>query len=217
MIDRVLILSLGGCTLFGVVLFLELTSADRNQPAVVRAPARVEAAAAAPVRGPRIDELLATVLGRPLFSATRKPPEAKEDRPVDMEIPNMRLTGIVIEPDRHLAIFAVPGAKPMVRSEGETVNEWQLDSIEPRQVSLSGPAGTTTIEPKTDPSIIRAAPAAQPTANSSQPAPPGRPSLAMAPGRPPVPAVPGPQQTSSFMPPASIGAPRGAIPPRPSQ
>ncbi len=203
MIDRVVILSLGGCALFGVLLFLELTSADPDQPAVVTAPTRVEAPMAARVRGPRIDELLATALGRPLFSATRKPPEAKADGPVEQQVPNLRLTGIVIEPGRHLAIFAVAGAKPLIRSEGETVNEWQLDSIAPRQVSLSGPAGTTTMEPKTDPNFIRPVPAAQPNAT------PGQPSAA---GRPPVPVMAG-SRTSSFTPPA----PPGPMPPRPAR
>ncbi len=77
----------------------------------------------------------------------------------------MRLTGIVIEADRHIAIFAVQGAKPLVRSEGETVNDWHLDSIAPRQVTLTGPAGTTTLEPKTDPNLVRpGVPPVQPVA-----------------------------------------------------
>ena len=76
----------------------------------------------------------------------------------------MRLTGIVIEPERHLAIFAVPGSKPLVRAEGETVNELRVESIGPNQVSLSGPNGSTTLEPKSDPSMARRNQGAQPTA-----------------------------------------------------
>src|SRR5260370_39982039 len=89
MIDRVLIPSLGGCARFGVLLAYELPSADGNQPAVVTAPARVEGPVAPRVRGSRIDELLATALGHPLFSATRKPAEAKADRSVEQQMPNL--------------------------------------------------------------------------------------------------------------------------------
>src|SRR5271155_1759546 len=142
MIDRVRALSLGGCAVFGTLLFFELTSTDNDQPAVVSAPAGVEEPPAAQVQRPQIDELVATSLGHPLFSATRKPSDqaTAASRPVEEELPNLRLTGIVIEPSRHLAIFAVPGAKPLVRSEGEMVDDWKLDSIGPRQVSLSGPS-----------------------------------------------------------------------------
>jgi hypothetical protein len=33
----------------------------------------------------------------------------------------------------------VQGAKPLVRSEGETVNDWHLDSIAPHEVTVTGP------------------------------------------------------------------------------
>ena len=193
MIDRVLILSLGGCAVFGTLLFFELTSANNDQPAVSSAPApRVEAPAAARPQGPQIDELVTTLLGRPLFSATRKQSEqaTAAGRPIEVELPNLRLTGIIIEPDRHFAIFAVPGAKPLVRSEGEMVDDWKLDSIEPRQVSLSGPAGVTTLKPKTDPHLTRPSPPALPGATPGQPGAVGRPPGPVALGRPLAP--PGP-------------------------
>ena len=69
----------------------------------------------------RMDELVTTTLSRPLFSATRRPSErAVSGGPVDPGLSDVRLTGIVLEPDRHTAIFAVKGEKPLVRSEGET-------------------------------------------------------------------------------------------------
>ncbi len=200
MIDRVLILSLGGCAIFGTLLFLELTSADPNQPAKATTPAQVEPPAAARPQRQPIDELVAASLSRPLFSATRKPPErATADRTVDQQLPNLRLTGIVIEPSRHLAIFAAAGAKPLVRSEGETVDEWRLDSVAPRQVSLSGRAGIMTLEPKPDPNINRRSLLkAQPVARSGPPVTPGRQGVAN--GHPPLPVIAGPQPTPAPMP-----------------
>jgi len=227
MIDRVLILSLGGCAVLGTLLFLELTSAQDNQPAVASAPARVAEPPAARPQRPQIDALVATSLARPLFSPTRKPSDrATDGRPADEGLPNVRLTGIVIEPDHHLAIFAVPNAKPLVRSEGETVDDWKLESIGPRQVSLSGPTGVTTLEPKTDPNIIRPAvpqpgptpgqPAAtpvQPAAAAGQPVTPGRPPLPVALGRPPLPPGAQPPGRPFRPPPASPGAAGGPVPP----
>ncbi len=192
MIDRVLILSLGGCAVFGALLVVELTSAPNNQQADKRPPAPAEAPLAKPVQRPQVDQLVATSLGRPLFSATRKPPEeaTATSRRVEQELPNLRLTGIIIEPSRHLAIFAVAGAKPLVRSEGEMVDDWKLDNIGPHQVSLSGPTGVTTLEPKTDPHLIRPPPPALPGATPGQPGAAGRPPGPVAFGRPPPP--PGP-------------------------
>lgn len=96
-------------------------------------------------------------------SSSRRPAErAVPDRPADPELTNVRLTGIIVEPDRRTVIFAVQGAKPLVRSEGETVNDWHFDSIAPHEVTLTCPVGTTTLELKSDPNLVRPAPQAQP-------------------------------------------------------
>jgi hypothetical protein len=175
MIDRVAVLFLAGSALLGVVLLGELNAEDPGvQAAATPAPAPAQTHSVQRPQSPRMDELLGATLSRPLFSATRRPSErAAPDRPADPELANVRLTGIVIERDRHTAIFAVQGAKPLVRSEGETVNDWHLDSIAPREVTVTGPAGTTTLEPKADPTLVRpAAPAqAAPVASASRPGP----------------------------------------------
>ena len=77
-----------------------------------------------------------------------------EERP-DRELSNVRLTGVVIQPDRQLAIFAVTGAKPRTLSLGEALNGWKLDSISPEGVSLSGPGGTRTLQPEGDTTLVR--------------------------------------------------------------
>ena len=148
------------------------------------------------IQNPRVDELVATTLSRPLFSSTRRPRDrAIASQTGDPEF-QLRLSGIVIEPERRIAIFAKTGAKPLVRSEGETLDEWRLDSITPREVTLSGPTGST-LEPKTDPNIARPAPPQLQPQTQPQPqaqAQAGRPAVNLP--RPPVvttrPGVPAP-------------------------
>ena len=97
-------------------------------------------------------------LARPLFSSTRRPPQsAPDDSTTGSDLADMRLTGIVTEPERSIAIFAVNGGKPLRLTEGETVNGWQVENITPREVALRGPGGTKTLEPKLDPNLVPAA------------------------------------------------------------
>jgi len=159
MIDRVLVLSLAGSTLFGALLLLEWDSGQPSveSPVVIASPRPAETTPRR-IQNPRVEELVATTLSRPLFSSTRRPRDrAIAGQAADPEF-QLRLSGIVIEPQRRIAIFSKTGAKPLVRSEGETLDEWRLDSIGPREVTLSGPTGSTTLEPKTDPNITRPAP-----------------------------------------------------------
>jgi general secretion pathway protein N len=155
--DRLVVSFLVGSAVFGALLFNELSDVAEPPAAVLPAAARTGASLPAPAaQRPRVEELVQTSLAQPLFSATRRPPnQPTAGRDSGPELPNIRLTGIVIEPDRRLAIFAVPGGKPLTREEGETINEWRLESIGPNQVSLNGPTGITTLTPKTDPNVAR--------------------------------------------------------------
>ena len=226
MIDRVAVLFLAGSALLGAVLLGELNAEDPGvQSAGTPAPAPAQTHPTQRLQSPRMDELLAATLSRPLFSATRRPSErAAPDRPADPELTNVRLTGIVIERDRHTAIFAVQGAKPLVRSEGETVNDWHLDRIAPREVTVTGPAGTTTLEPKADPTLVRPAPPAQaapPVASAARPGvPPVQPAAAG--NRPLFPTPPMPQPKAAATPPVRVpnvppNPARPTIPARPPQ
>jgi hypothetical protein len=157
--DRTLIALLAVCTLLAGVIALELQPSNSEEPP---ATVSVESPEPPPSRPelPRIDGLIATAKERPLFSATRRPVEnTAPGNAADPDLSDVRLAGIIMEPERHMAIFAVSGAKPMVRLEGENVKEWRLESISPNEVSLSGPGGVRTLSPKADPHLVRQAPA----------------------------------------------------------
>ena len=165
---------------------------------------------------------VATTLARPLFSPTRRPREAaKSVGATDPELSDVRLTGIVIEPDRRLAIFAVAGAKPRTLLLGEALNGWKIDSISPEEVALSGPGGTRTLQPKIDTKLVRqarlpAAPA-QPQPAAAPRQAPGRPQAGAAPARPPIPpqaAVPPAPARAGAPGQPFVGSPR--LPLRPS-
>ena len=189
MIDRLVIyLLLAGCLIFGAVVLLELEPTATDAAAPNEVPRRADTASAVR-RQPstRLDELLTMALARPLFSSTRRPPQsAPSDNVTSADLADMRLTGIVTEPEHHVAIFAVNGAKPLRVTEGEAVSGWRIESITPREVSLSGPGGTKTLEPKLDPNLVQqpgSIPAVNPGARlPAQPAP-----VANVPPRPGVP------------------------------
>jgi hypothetical protein len=196
MIDRGLVLLLAGCALFGAIIVVELVFEDADGSAGAPIARRPETGTVPRAQGPHVDELLTTILDRPLFSPTRQPaPRKSPDQPADFDLADVRLTGIVVEPGRHLAIFAVVGAKPIVRSEGETMNDWRVESITPGEVVLSGPAGRMTLQPKVDASLARPS-AAPPRPGQIQPATAGPPAAGQvglmlpAPPRTPATATP---------------------------
>jgi len=210
MTDRLVIyLLLAGCLIFGAVVLLELEPAatDTAAPNEVSRPADTTSAVR---RQPstRLEELLAVALARPLFSSTRRPPQsAPADNVTNSDLADMRLTGIVTEPDHHVAIFAVNGAKPLRLSEGEDVSGWRIDSITPHEVSLSGPGGTKTLAPKLDPNLVQQ-PGPTPAVNSAARLPAQPTAAQPGPGinLPPRPAVP-PRPPA----PPPIRPPRGRV------
>jgi hypothetical protein len=201
MMDRLAVFVLiAGCLLFGAVIFMEVEPAGKGDAAIAEVASRPEAAPAIRRRqNPRVDELLETTLAKPLFSNTRRPPQnAPSGATTDSDLADTRLTGIVTEPGRRIAIFAVNGDKPLKVVEGDAVSGWRIESITPREVSLSGPSGTKTLQPKVDPNLAP---------------PPGQPQIANAAGRFPTPpaAIPGLRVP---VPPgaAGVGQPNPAVP-----
>jgi hypothetical protein len=186
MIDRlVLLLLMGGCLLFGVILTRELAPAGAEDTVVAQA---VRSDPASPItrpQNPRPEELVATALARPLFASTRRPPQDAPSGAAPDDLTDARLTGIVTTPGHRIAIFAVSGDKPLKVAEGDAVSGWRIESISPGEVSLSGPSGTKTLQPKLDPNLAPSPgqpPIGQPGARVPTPAAAGRP-------RVPVPAA----------------------------
>jgi hypothetical protein len=195
MIDRlVLLLLLGGCLLFGAILVMELAPAGAEDAVVAQAARSNAASPTTRPQNPRPEELVATALARPLFSSTRRPPQDAPSGAADSDLSDARLTGIVTTPGRRIAIFAVSGDKPLKVAEGDAVSGWRIESITPREVSLSGPTGGKTLQPKLDPTLA-------PT--------PGQPPIGQPGGRvPPAPAAGRPRL------PVPGAAPAVALPPQ---
>ena len=186
MIERmVFLLLLAGCAFFAAIVASEITATANPDLLAAAAPAPSEASpppGRPEVRG-RYGELLAAILARPLFSSTRRPAPQGDDTITDSGLSDTRLAGIVIAPGHRIAIFASNGAKPLTVSEGETVSGWRVEHITPREVSLSGPGGTKTLQPKFDPNLAPPPPAASLPVNPL----PATVSAASRPGFPPVP------------------------------
>jgi hypothetical protein len=96
----------------------------------------------------RTDGRVATILGRPLFSPTRRPDEAaNEGAPGGMA----RLTGVTVSPIGKAAIFAAPaGGKPIVIGEGARIGAYVVGSIEAGAVTVIGPEGQRVLHPTFD-------------------------------------------------------------------
>lgn len=173
MIDRLaLILLLASCVALVGVLAAELTTtpaAEAEAAAGGRTqPVAAQASAALPEPGPRPEAMVAEILARPLFSSTRRPPQHSDGPAADSGLSDTRLTGIVTAPGHRFAIFAPTGAKLLIVSEGDTVSGWRVENITPREVSLSGPEGTKTLQPKIDPNLI---PPPRPVGSAPPPSP----------------------------------------------
>jgi hypothetical protein len=190
MIERIALIGLlAGCVLFGAIVFAEIATTPRSETAVANT-APPQSGTSLPVFhpeiGPQHQAMVTTILARPLFSATRRPPARDDSGGGDTSFGDTRLTGIVTQPGHRFAIFAPVGAKPLIVGEGDSVSGWRVETITPREVSLTGPAGTKTLQPRIDPNLVP--PAAPPMASAiptavRQPVRPGIPP-------PPVPRPP---------------------------
>lgn len=193
MIDRLTAMCLVGSFCFAAALPLELRSHVTEPVVAPSSIAKTDENSATRRVAPATKQLVATVLARPLFSATRRPPENEQDGHPDTSLNDLRLTGILIMPDQHFAIFVGSNGKPLIRSEGEMISDWRVENIAAQSIFLTGPGGTATLEPKADPNLTRLEPAAQMAASHAPPAPkappppasnvPVRPAPALRPGQ----------------------------------
>jgi hypothetical protein len=202
MINRTILLPAVGCVFFGALILFELSAPMTHPIPPATVPPKLDNKPAV-LSNVRADptELVSTILARPLFSPTRHPPpRTGTETSSTLDLGGARLTGIVIAPGVRLAIFDLKGSKPVLLNEGETISGWRVDSIAPSEVSLVGPGGLKTLQPKLDPahtasgpppaSAARLQPAPPPpSATQVQPAPPP-PSAARVQPAPPPPSGP---------------------------
>lgn len=159
MIARLLVsLPLAGCAVFAGVLLAEFEAGARQEPSAtgisahIRSPVAVSRDNAAP-----LDEQVAMALARPPFNPTRRPPSVAESKSAtETGLESLRLARIVTVPDRRFAIFAATGGKLLALTQGETVSGLQIESITPRQVSVSTPGGIRTLRPQPVPAVADA-------------------------------------------------------------
>ena len=91
---------------------------------------------------------VATILARPLFSPTRRPPAAVASAgPVKPATEMPRLSGVLVSEAGRAAIFAYPGQKPTIAHPGDQIGPYRITSISEGAVTLAGPAGSVTMHP----------------------------------------------------------------------
>jgi hypothetical protein len=185
MINRSILLPAAGCALFGVLILLELSEQMSHPvPPAAGLPNLDNAPGVSSDIGADPHQLTSAILARPLFSPTRHPsPATGTEVSSNFELGGARLTGIVIAPGERLAIFDMKGSKPVVLNEGETVSGWRVDSIAPSEVSLVGPGGLKTLQPKLDPAHTVSG--LSPVSAARAPTPVDAPTLPRGPGREP--------------------------------
>jgi general secretion pathway protein N len=140
-----------------------------------------------------------TLLRRPLFSQTRRPPNVASPAGVAAVAaePLPRMTGILIDGPNRRAIFAgASGGKATVVVEGGHVGAFTVQTIDPRQVTLVGPGGPRTLRTAFDPALP--APAAVPSVSFVPPQFPG----IQPPGGAPGGRIPGSNLLSPGVPPS---------------
>ena len=116
--------------------------------------------------------LVPIILARPLFALDRRPKAGPAAVAASDDMP--RLAGILIDRTQRHAIFQPNGeGKPVTLAEGDEVAGWQVKQITADGVTLTGPKGTQTLQPKADPALAAAepAPAAVQGLNPAQPNP----------------------------------------------
>ncbi len=130
-----------------VVIALEVGFALDDQSRVF--PPAVQPVAvvvAAPHEDDHSPHAVKTLLARPLFDQTRRPPASPSLVAVAPRLP--QLTGVVVSPAGAFAIFAnSDGGKPVVVREGDQVGFAVIETVAAGQVTLRGPEGILVLHP----------------------------------------------------------------------
>jgi hypothetical protein len=151
-------IGLAGLGVISLALLAVIAMEVLQEPAPATATAPIQASGLPAAAVDDVSAFMPTILARPLFALDRRPKAgpAAAGAPSD-EMP--RLAGIIIERAQRRAIFQPSGdGKPMTLVEGDQVAGWQIQGIAADGVTLTGPKGTQTLEPKADPSLASAQP-----------------------------------------------------------
>lgn len=142
-----------GVLAFALLALIALEALEAPAPATAAAPVQAIHLPAAAVDDGA--DFVPIILARPLFALDRRPkagPAAVGAVGDDMA----RLAGILIDPPQRHAIFQPSGdGKPLSLVEGDQIAGWQIQRIAPDGVTLTGPQGTQTLQPKPDPNAQR--------------------------------------------------------------
>ncbi len=139
----------------GILLLLvtEWLLPDASAPAWQRPYAVSSSAAVGGFTNADVTQWSNTILSRPLLSASRRPVQ-ENAAAVSDTLP--RLSAIVVIGGTRHAIFAAPGEKPQLVSEGSEIGVYQVKTVAPDKVELTGPDGPVALRPQ----FLTAAPAA---------------------------------------------------------
>jgi hypothetical protein len=175
-------LLLGIALALGGVLYFEggpdQSGTGPGEPNAGRVPELLRPSPRAPAEDPA---WVATILDRPLFSPTRRPPTVASAAPAKAATEMPRLAGVLVSEAGSEAIFARSGQRPTVLRVGDQIGPYRVTSISVGEVTLAGPAESVTMHPVFASAAEQpvAAPAgAPPRPRSASPAPVGIPSLA---------------------------------------
>lgn len=116
----------------------------------------VAVAAAAPHEDDHSPHLVETLLARPLFDQTRRPPVASPSlAQVAPRLP--QLSGVVVSSAGAFAIFANnDGGKPIVVRKGDQVGAAVIEIVTAGQVTLRGPEGILVLHPSFGERVMQA-------------------------------------------------------------
>jgi len=174
--SRQLLLGLLGALalLLALTIGYEILAPNADE-AGIAAPAAAHAAAPAAIpanrgaAGAQTATWVGTILARPLFAVSRKPdagPAAAAAAASDEATDLPRLTGVEMYGTTKRALFQPVGdVPPLVVGEGELVAGWTVAKIEHTSVTLTGPKGETTVEPKFDENMVPPPPQMPPVIN----------------------------------------------------
>ena len=161
------VLALLCAALLGVIVWeVDVGTAVPPAPPLIMAPVPERPGRDIGPSGP--DPRLETILARPLFTPSRRPPVANMP-PAALKMPEPglpRLSAILAGPFGRRAIFEFPpGKRAVTVTVGDQIQEYRVQSIDERVVTLTGPAGQRRLSislPATPQALPAAAAAAMP-------------------------------------------------------